>query len=421
MLSKGTGAQGARRRSTVPSVRLLSVRLVMTVLGAALVVLAVSADAHWAERHVLGSYCATNAAEWVAARTVRWWVGALGMIAAWKLAPALARSGAGASLRANVGTLLGIAVAIAASLAVTEAYMRRLHDRLTLGERQPVPGSGDQPMSRVDPRLGWSYIPGRTTWVELGGRRIAYSIDGEGDRAPSTDRLPEHDRPTVLFAGESIAFGYGLQYDETFPALVGHDLGVQTVNLAVVGYGNDQVYLRVLDALPRYRRPLAVVTVFIPNQIKRNVDSWRPRLGLGPDGTLELVPPSTGPAIARLLQELPYHGDQALHLTAAILRATAEAARARGASPLFVVTNYGASCIRDEHDEAWVVDELFARQALPFVRVDLGPEDRLPGLLERHPNLRGTRRIAAAVERALSERLGARLTEAARPGRAARR
>jgi hypothetical protein len=85
--------------------------------------------------------------------------------------------------------------------------------------------------------------------------------------------------------------------------------------------------------------------------------------------------------VARLLRQLPYRGDEPLRVTAAILRATAEAARARGAFPLFVVTNYGASCLRDEHGEAWVVDELFVRQALPFVRVDLDPEDRLPGLL----------------------------------------
>jgi hypothetical protein len=45
------------------------------------------------------------------------------------------------------------------------------------------------------------------------------------------------------------------------------------------------------------------------------------------------------------------------------------------------------------------------RQGLSFVRVDLAPEDRLPGLVERHPNARGARAIAAAVERALAERL----------------
>ena len=238
--------------------------------------------------------------------------------------------------------------------------------------------------------------------MELSGRRISYAIDAAGDRAGSPDEVPDPARPTILFAGESIAFGWGLHHEETFPFRVGRDLGIQAVNLAVVGYGNDQAHLRVLDALERYRRPVAVVTLFVPSQIRRNVDIWRPRLALGPDGALEIVPASAGLRIAKLLQVLPYHGDDALRVTAAILRATAEAARARGAVPLFVVTNHGAACLHDDGEEAWIVEELFVRQGLPFVRVDLEPQDLLPGLLERHPGPGGARKIAAAVERALS-------------------
>jgi hypothetical protein len=380
-------------------------RLTISAVGVALVAWALSADAHWAERHVLGSYCATNSAEWVLARAVRWLAGALGVVLS-ALAPALARRIGSTTLRARGVSLVGIALALAASLGVTELYMRRLHARLVLGARAPLPTERDAPMTRFDPRLGWSYFPGRTTWVHLGDRRIAYAIDADGDRAASANELPDRTRPTVLFAGESIAFGYGLAYEETFPFLVGRLLGVQTANLAVVGFGNDQAHLRVLDALPRYRSPLAVVTLFVPDQIKRNADPWRPRLALGPDGALRPVAPSTGPRIARLLQQLPYRGGEALRVTGAILRATAEATRARGAFPLFVVTNYGSACEHDDGDEAWVVNELFVRQGLPFVRVDLGPEDRLPGLFEDHPNPRGARAIAAAVAQALTSKAG---------------
>jgi hypothetical protein len=327
---------------------------------------------------------------------------------------ALARSSGRSSLRGRAGALLGVAAAIAAALVVGELTMRRLHDRLTAGRRPPPATGVDLAMTRPDSRLGWTYFPGRTTVVRVGDRRIAYTIDADGGRIAPGAGAPDPARPTVLFAGESIAFGYGLPYEETFPFLVGRALRIQTVNVAVVGYGNDQAYLRVVDALPRYRAPLAVVTVFIPDQVKRNVDVWRPRLALAPDGALTAVPPAGGPRLAKLLQELPWRSGEALRVTAAILRATAEAARARGAYPLFVVTNYGAACLHGEGDEPWIVDELFARQGLPFVRVDLGPEDRLPGLFENHPNLRGTRRIAAAVERALSGPLG--LRAAATPG-----
>ena len=382
----------------------VAARVVTTLAGAALVAWSVAADARWAERHVLADYCSTVRATWVAARAIPWLAAALGVAAIWRIAPALARRAERLRARARAPGLLGIAAAVAAALGVGEAVARWQHDRLMLGGRPSGP-AGEAAMTRPDPRLGWSYHPGRTTWTSVGGHPVAYAVDAEGDRAATSDHQADPARPTVLFAGESIAFGYGLPYGETFARRVEEDLGVQAVNLAVVGYGSDQAHLRVLDALARFTHPLAVVSLFVPDQIARNVDRWRPRLALSPDGALVPVPPSGGPRLLKLLDRLPWHGDEPLRVTRAILRATAEAARARGAMPLFVVTNYGPPCLRDEGGEAWVVDELFVRQALPFVRVDLEPEDLLPGLLERHPGPRGARKIAVAVERALSGRI----------------
>lgn len=394
------------RESTRNRIASRTARLLATLAGAALVGWALRADPRWAERHVLGLYCATTTGGWLLARASRAIGAVLGVLAVWKLAPALASWAGGLSLRRHAGSLAGIALAVAAALGVAEVAARRLSERLMLGEGAGRGGELETSMTRADPRLGWSYFPGRTTWVRQGDRRVSYAIDADGDRVPSEADRPDTERPTILVAGESIAFGYGLPYEETFPYLIGRDLGVQVVNLAVVGYGSDQAHLRVLDALPRFRRPLAVVTLFLPDQLKRNVEPWRPRLELAPGGGLVPVPPSRAPRLTRLLQQLPYHGDEAVRVTAAILKASAAAARARGAVPLFIVTNYGPPCHRDDGGESWIVDQLFVRQALPFVRVDLDPEDRLPGAFERHPSLRGTRKIADAVERALSERLG---------------
>lgn len=395
-LLKGTRVRGTNGRSAALAV---VAWLVTAAPGAAFVAWGASADPHWSERHVLASYCATSGVERAAAHGIGWVSIAIGLTML-ALAPAVARRIRGASLRVAPTTVAGVAVAIAASLAVTELLMRHLHDRVALGPSGGV-GGRDAAMARVDPRLGWSYVPRRTTWARVADRLVSYAIDVEGNRAASADAASDPARPTLLFTGESIAFGYGLLYEETFPFLVGRDLGIQAVNLAVVGYGNDQAHLRVLDALARYRHPVAVVTVFLPSQIRRNLEAWRPRLALGPGGALGLVPASSAPRIARLLQALPYRGDEPLRVTAAILRATAEAARARGALPLFLVTNYGPACLREDGHEAWIVDELFVRQGLPFVRVDLEPGDRLPGLFERHPSASGAQKIAAAVERAI--------------------
>jgi hypothetical protein len=409
-LPKGSPVRGIRELRTASS---LAAWLLLSAVGVALVAWAPSADGHWAERHILPSYCATGEGERIVAGSLRWVAVALGLFML-AVAPAVARRVGRLAPRAAAASVLGVALAVSASLLVTELYMRRMHERLVLGAPPDPSGERDAAMAYPDPRLGWSYFPRRTTWVRVADRVVAYAIDAAGNRAPTADEALDTTRPSILFTGESIAFGYGLPYEETFVSLVARDLGVQTVNLAVVGYGNDQAYLRVLDALPRYRRPLAVVTLFLPDQIRRNVEPWRPRLALAPDGALVLVPPSDAPRIARLARELPYHGDEPLRVTAAILRGTADAARARGAFPLFVLTNYGPACLREDGREAWIAEELLGRQGLPFVRVDLRPEDRLPGLFERHPSLRGTQKIAAAVERALSEHLGERVLGAAR-------
>jgi hypothetical protein len=391
--------------------RISSARLAIALAGASLGAWSLAADPRWAERHVLAPCCATTHAGWIAARALPWVAGALGVaavLASARLAPSWVRWAARTRARLRAASLAGVALAVAASLLVAELAMRRLHDALALGER-PWRGGAGAPMARSDPVLGWSYVPGRTTWVRVGGRVVAYAIDAHGDRARSADDLPDPARPALLFTGESIAFGYGLAYDETFPFLVGRDLGVQSVNLAVVGYGSDQAHRRLAEALRRFERPVAAVTLFVPDQLRRNVDAWRPRLALGPEGALRDASPASGLRLTKLLQQLPYHDDEALRVTAAVLRASADNARARGAVPLFVVTNYGAPCLRERGGEAWVVDELFTRQGLPFVRVDLEEEDRLPGAFERHPSARGARKIAAAVERALAPALAAQL------------
>jgi hypothetical protein len=371
-----------------------------------------TSEPHWAERHVLPSYCATGPGGRGLARAAPWLAAGLGAATALGLVRVAGRwIGRGAPL-VRASSLVGIGAAVAGSLLVAELTLRRIHGRLTRGDR-PAGVPGELAMTRPDARLGWSYFPGRTTVASVGGRLVSYAIDAEGDRAAASGDVPDAARPTVVFAGESIAFGYGLPYEETIPFLVGHDLGVQTVNAAVIGYGSDQAHLRLVDALSRHRRPLAAVTVFIPDQLDRNVDVWRPRLVLGEGGALALAPPDAGPRLAKLLQELPVRSGEALRVTAAILRASANAARARGAFPLFVVTNYGPACAHGEAEEPWIVEELFVRQGLPFVRVDLRPDERLPGVLERHPNLLGTRRIADAVERALKDALGSRLAASA--------
>jgi hypothetical protein len=65
------------------------------------------------------------------------------------------------------------------------------------------------------------------------------------------------------------------------PAQVGATLGIQSANLAVHGYSTDQSYMRLETELPRFKRPVAVVTLFMTALFGRNLDRDRPSLGPG--------------------------------------------------------------------------------------------------------------------------------------------
>ena len=130
------------------------------------------------------------------------------------------------------------------------------------------------------------------------------------------------------------------------------------MNVAANAYGSDQAYLRLIDAMPRFRRLVATVTLFVPVQLSRNLHDDRPRLVLGPTSELEFVPVATDffsrLRIRKLLwNELPYLGDKAidrtLALTSAILRETSIRTRARGATPLFVIPSEGPHRPLDGH------------------------------------------------------------------------
>jgi hypothetical protein len=108
-----------------------------------------------------------------------------------------------------------------------------------------------------------------------------------------------------------------------------------------------------------------------------------------------------------LINELPYLSDAALSraiaLNAALVQATALAARARGAETLFLIPSFGPIRALGEHPEASIVRELFEKQRQPYLLIDI---DRARIMVDDwHPDAVAARQIAAAVERMLRPRL----------------
>src|SRR5438045_5802162 len=121
------------------------------------------------------------------------------------------------------------------------------------------------------PRYGWPFIPSSRAAIRSFGRQVHFACDSRGERTPSPGVEPDPARPTILFGGESMAMGHGLEYGETFAVHAAAQLGAQAAFAATNGYGVDQAALRLLDELPRHPHLTAAVLVVLPVMLGRNL------------------------------------------------------------------------------------------------------------------------------------------------------
>jgi hypothetical protein len=284
----------------------------------------------------------------------------------------------------SLGAVARGTLAVLLALAAVEIGLRLTAQRLN--PIAPLEARLGQP----DARLGWTLLPSRTTEFQVfrSERRVRYAVDAHGDRASAQEFVEDPAAPTLLLTGESIAFGHSLDWSESLPGVLQRELRLQIVDVAVGGYGNDQAFLRLRDALPRFHNLIATATVVVPVQLGRNLQSYRPRLGLT---TGALVP---RPAEAHALElgsifanELPLLTEpgfeESLQLTRAILLATAQLGPA-----IFVLIDLG----EPPGSTDWLLERLF--KGLRVVRVELR-RDQL--FADGHPGAQATAQIARAL------------------------
>ena len=357
--------------------------LALLLLGAAL-----AADQAWFDRHFLPVFIIPRPAMMMMEQALRGSVIlaaiALFMFCRRPLARLLAHATAGGILR----------VVLAATLALgTVELVLRLHP-LRPHDADPFEL---EPRREPDALLGWTFAPSRSVVTSEGGRAVSYSFDAAGDRIARPGAKLDAARPTLIFTGESIIAGFGLAWKETIPAQVGAMLGIQSANLAVTDYSNDQSTMRLEAELPRFHKPAAMVTLFMPSLFDRNLLDNRPRRGVG------MPAPQQHWRLAALLHWLvPYRStaaiDEGIMRTQGSLGALVRLACARGAQPLIVVPQFGEASAQEEGLQHRVLDEA----GLPYIRVKLDPAWRLPG--DSHPDARGARVIAAAVAARLNDK-----------------
>jgi hypothetical protein len=372
------------------------------IAGTALLACALVANQQFLDRHFLPSFLFPRHWYVVLETFGRMAIIILGALLVLVARPRAARFAARTPARA-----LHVVVAVALALGTSELVLHHVH----IGPAEWL-SSDEEPRRIADPRLGWVWAPARTGHKNIGGRVIDYAIDPAGYRVNRVDEPVDPEQPTILFTGESVMFGEGLTWQESVPAQVGAILGMQTANVAVHGYGNDQAYLRLQTELPHFRRPVAVVSLFMTALFGRNLDQDRPHLGPG----LVWLPAQHGSRLASFAKLfVPYRSDatvqRGVKVTREVFRATSELARAQGATPLLVVLQFG----HEEPPERVLRRQILDGAEFPYVVIEIDPAWRLP--LDRHPDARAARAIAVAIAAELRERLSAQASATHRPSR----
>ena len=353
------------------------------------ILLAVLADHGWLDRHLLPQKFVPRGQQ-----VLVWWgeratFVAFGLLLVWPVRRHVARI-----VRAGQGQDLLVSIllfALAGGLAVlaSETVLRTGN-----WERLERWVAEEEPLRHAEPVLGWVNVPSHVGFETYRGRTIRYDVDAQGRRVADARYPLDSARPSIVFVGESMLFGYRLNWNETAAAQIGAKTGLQPVNLSVNGYGADQEWLQLRQELPHFARPKAVVALFAPMMIERSLDRHRPRL----DADLRWHAAEPGWRLGKLLRKLsPYHSatniDSGIAATRASLVAIVAAARTRGAQPLILVPEFGS----EQPIERRLREQVLS--GLPSVQVRLDPDWAIPG--DGHPDARANAAMSRAVLAAL--------------------
>jgi hypothetical protein len=364
--------------------------ITVATVGIAFFISGLAANQHFLDRHFVPSFLFPR--HWYVAleTSIR-----VGMVVFGALLVLIARPRVGRFAARAPVRLLQFVVAAALAIGASELALRHVH----LGPAEWLMPN-EEPRRQPDPQLGWKWLPARAGNKSVGGRVVNYAIDSAGYRVDHVDASVDFERPTILFSGESVMFGEGLTWQESVPAQVGAMLSIQSANLAVHGYGNDQAYLRLKDELPHFRRPVAVVSLFMTSLFGRNLDGNRPHLGPG----LVWMPAERRSRLGLLAKLLvPYRTEATIERGATMTRevfcATRDLAKARRATPLLVVVQFDDEGQAEESLRHRILDD----SCMPYIVVKIDSSWRLPW--DRHPDARASHAIAGAIAAELRERI----------------
>jgi GDSL-like Lipase/Acylhydrolase family len=161
--------------------------------------------------------------------------------------------------RSRLRTFVFYLVIVLVNVAILEVFLRVADFallRVTLDSRVPYDH---------DPELGWAPVANE------------HSARGNTNSLGLADiELAANDKPVILFLGDSLAHGIGVEPAERFTDRLREKLpGFRVLNAGVVGYGTDQEYLLMQRLWPKVEPKVVVLIVCVLNDHGDNSSNSR--------------------------------------------------------------------------------------------------------------------------------------------------
>ena len=111
---------------------------------------------------------------------------------------------------------------------------------------------------QYDERLGWKHVPGAIGRFNSHGFDIVVQINSQGYRGPERDYVRNGEVGRVLVLGDSMIFGFGVEYEEMFTTILERRLpNVEVINLGhAAGTKRLNRPAKKLGRLGRYSQPI---------------------------------------------------------------------------------------------------------------------------------------------------------------------
>jgi len=373
------------------NIRRVTAELILTVICVCILLWVFCADNDWLDRRFLPDFRIPQAHLVAGLQVVRVFAAAAALFLFIAVRPWVGRLVQRRSMLSLAGDCLPTFVAVVLAVVAAEFILRA-----TVQPRLEWKEAVHEPRRVPDRVLGFDYVAGRTSYADVGGRRIQYVFDPAGLRVAGPGDRVDLGRPTIVFLGESVMGGFGLTWKESIPARVQALTGVQSADMSVEGYSIDQAYLRFRRRWSDVRRPVAVVSMFLPSAVYRTLEASHPGLRPG----LSWRPGRDEWWLVRVLRRrVPYRSPEeveaAIVVARQVFQATDRMARARGARHLVVVPVLSP----EPEAERKLRRRVLEGSGVPYIVVPVDRRWRLPN--NRHPNAWGAWVLAEAIARRL--------------------